>query len=109
MKRKEPPDCTATTKTAIVVRNLAKIGLRVGFWQNGFLADLIFEHPDFVADFVAGFFLLIFVGKKCPEKSSRKIPDKILQILYNKNPRQFSTEGPGQQVWLAKTYNLGLS
>ena len=46
----------------------------------------IFGPPDFFADFVAGFFLLIFVGKKCPEKSSRKIPAKILQNLYNKNP-----------------------
>ena len=31
-----------------------------------------------------------FCGKKCPEKSSRKIPGKILQILYNKNPRHIS-------------------
>ena len=28
-----------------------------------------------------------FCGKKCPEKSSRKIPGKILQKLYSKNPR----------------------
>ena len=27
-----------------------------------------------------------FCGKKCPEKSSRKIPEKILQNLYDKNP-----------------------
>ena len=43
-------------------------------------------------------FLLIFVGKKCPEKSSRKTPGKILQNLCNKNPRQFSAEGPGQYL-----------
>ena len=36
-----------------------------------------------------------FCGKKCPEKSSRKIPGKILQSLYNKNPRHISAEGPG--------------
>ena len=58
----------------------------------------MFELPDFFVDFVAGFFLLIFVGKKCPEKSSRKIPGKILQNLYNKNPRQLSAEGPGQDM-----------
>ena len=27
-----------------------------------------------------------FCGKKCPEKTSRKIPRKILQNLYSKNP-----------------------
>ena len=31
-------------------------------------------------------FFSSFCGKKCPEKSSRKIPGKILQNLYNKNP-----------------------
>ena len=73
--------------------------LRVGFWQKlrtDFSRIFIFGPPDFFADFVAGFFLLIFVGKKCPEKSSRKIPGKILQNLYNKNPRQLSVEGLGQ-------------
>ena len=34
-----------------------------------------------------------FCGKKCPEKSSMKIPGKILQNLYNKNPRHISAEG----------------
>ena len=28
----------------------------------------IFEPPDFFADFLAGFFLLIFVGEKVPRK-----------------------------------------
>ena len=37
---------------------------RVGFWQNGFFAKLFVGPPDFYgADFVAGFLLLIFVGK----------------------------------------------
>ena len=34
-----------------------------------------------------------FCGRKCPEESSRKIPGKILQNLYNKNPRYISAEG----------------
>ena len=34
--------------------------------------------------------------EKCTEKSSRKILGKILQNLYNKDPRQVSAEGPGQ-------------
>ena len=62
---------------------------RAGLWQNGFFADFIFGQPDFFADFVAGFFLLIFCEKKCPEKSSKKIPSKILQQLHNKIPDTF--------------------
>ena len=70
--------------------------IRVGSWQNGFFADFYFWAADFFADFVAGFFLLIFMRKKCPEKSSRKIPSKILPNLHNKNSRDISAEGPGQ-------------
>ena len=56
-----------------------------------FRGFFIFEPPDFFADFVAGFFLLIFEGKsaqknppgKSPAKSSKtyttKIPDNFLQ------------------------------
>ena len=40
----------------------------------------IFEPPDFFADFVAGFFLLIFVGKE---------PRKILQENPRENPPEF--------------------
>ena len=63
---------------------------RVGFWQNGFFADFYFWAAGFCRGFCRRIFSPHFCGKKCPEKSSRKIPDKILQILYNKNPRQFS-------------------
>ena len=31
------------------------------------------------------------------QKSSRKTPSRILQRLYNKNPRHISAEGPGQK------------
>ena len=55
------------------------------------------------AGFCRGFCRRIFsphsCGIKCPEKSSRKIPGKILQILYNKNPRHISAEGPGQNFF----------
>ena len=40
-----------------------------------------------------------FRGKKCPEKSSRKIPGKILHNLYIKYPRHISAEGPGQKLF----------
>ena len=55
------------------------------FGRTDFSRISIFEPPDFFADFLAGFFL-IFVGKSAQKKSSRKIPGKILQNLYNKNP-----------------------
>ena len=59
------------------------------FGRTDFSRIFIFGPPDLFADFVAGFSFLILAGKsarkKCPEKSSRKIPDKILQILYDKN------------------------
>ena len=61
------------------------------FGRTDFSRIFIFHPPDFVADLVAGFFLLIFVGKsaqknppgKSPAKSSKfyttKIPDNFLQ------------------------------
>ena len=69
---------------------------RVGFWQSGFFTDFYFWAAGFCRGFCRRIFSPHFCGKKCPEKSSRKIPDRILQILYNKNPRQFSAEVPGQ-------------
>ena len=48
--------------------------------------------PDFFSSF--------FCGKKCPEKSFAKISGKILQNVYNKNPRHISAEGPGQSLGL---------
>ena len=69
---------------------------RVGFWQNGFFADFYFWAAGFFRGFCRRIFSR-FCGKKCPEKSSRKIPGKILQNLYNKNPRHISAEGPGQK------------
>ena len=62
------------------------INFRVGFWQNGFFADFYFWAAGFFRGFPRRIFSPHFCGKKCPEKSSRKIPAKILQNLYNKNP-----------------------
>ena len=77
---------------------------RVGFWQNGFFAYFCFWAAGFFHGFSRRIFSPRFCGeKKCPEKSSRKIPGKILQKLCNKNPRHISTEGPGQKSFLSKT------
>ena len=60
--------------------------LRAGFRQNGFFADFYFWAAGFFRGFSRRIFSPHFCGKKCPEKSSGKIPGKILQKLYNKNP-----------------------
>ena len=77
--------------------------VRVGSRQNRFS---IFGPPDFFwgGGFSPRFFFFssFFVWEKCPEKSSRKIPGKILQILHNKNPRHISVEGPGQDIFFSR-------
>ena len=50
------------------------------FGRTDFSRIFIFEPPDFFADFLAGFFLLIFVGK---------VPRKILQENPRENPPKF--------------------
>ena len=60
--------------------------IRVGFWQNGFFADFYFWAAGFFRGFSRRIFFSSVLWEKCPEKSSRKIPEKILQNLYNKNP-----------------------
>ena len=80
-----------------VVHDTARPSLRVGFWQNGFFADFYFWAAGFFRIFSPDF-LSSFLWEKSPEKSSRKIPGKILQKLYNKNPRHISAEGPGQHL-----------
>ena len=62
--------------------------------RTDFLRIFIFEPPDFFADFLAGIFL-IFVGKKWPQKSSKKIPGKILPNFAQQKSRHISAEGPG--------------
>ena len=70
-----------------------------GFWQNGFFADFYFWAVGFSHGFCRRIFSPhFFCVKKCPEKSSRKIPGKIRQNLHNKNPRHISAEGPGQKL-----------
>ena len=82
-------------KTSKMVRTGEFLGSAFG--RTDFSRIFIFGPPDFFADFVAGFFLLIFVGKsvqknppgKSPAKSSKfyttKIPDTFLQRGRAKN------------------------
>ena len=60
------------------------------FGRTDFSRIFIFEPPDFFADFLAGFFLLIFVGEKVPRKilpeNPRQNPPKFIQ---QKSPTHF--------------------
>ena len=66
--------------------------VRVGFWQNGFFRGFLFLGRRIFSRILSPDFSH-FCGKKCPEKSSRKIPGKILQNLYNKIPDTFLQRG----------------
>ena len=59
---------------------------RAGFRQNGFFADFYFWAAGFFSRIFSPDFFSSFFWEKCPEKSSGKMPGKILQNLYNKNP-----------------------
>ena len=72
--------------------------LRVVFWEQSYSRIFVFEPQDFFADLIAGFFLLIFVGKKCTEKSSRQILGKILQIDTTKIPDTVLQRGRGGPI-----------
>ena len=63
--------------------------------------------PDFFADFVAKFFLLIFVGRKCPEKSSRKIRSRLNppKFTQQKSPTHFC-RGAGPRFRQKNVYVL---
>ena len=75
--------------------------VRVGFWQNGFFRGFLFLARRIFSRILSPDFFSFFYGKKCPEKSSRKIPGKILQNLHNKkSPTHFCRgAGPRFGVW----------
>ena len=63
--------------------------IRVGFRQNGFFADFGFLAAGFFRGFCRRIFSPHFCGKKCPEKSFRKIPGKISKSYTIKIPDTF--------------------
>ena len=56
---------------------------------RGFFA---FEPQDLLADLVVGFSLVIFVGKKSPEKSSSKLLANSSKSYIPQNPRHISAD-----------------
>ena len=67
-----------------------------GFGRTDFSRIFIFGPPDFFADFLAGFFLLIFVGKSAQKNPPGKSPRKSSKIYTTKVLRHISAEWPGQ-------------
>ena len=78
---------------------------RAGFRQKGFFADFFyFWAAGFFRGFSRRIFSPHFCGKKCPEKSSRKIPGKSLQNLNKKNPPAHFCRGAQGKNLLRKKY-----
>ena len=73
----------------------------------------IFGPPDFFRGFSRRIYFFSFLWEKCPEKSSRKIPGKILEILYPRNfiqqksPTHFCRGARPKDFWFLKTRHFG--
>ena len=63
------------------------------FGRTDFSRIFIFEPPDFFADFLAGFFLLSFVGKSAQKNPPGKSPAKSSKIYTTKIPDTFLQRG----------------
>ena len=70
-------------------------GLGSVFGRTDFSRIFIFGPADFFRGFCRRICSPRFCGKKC-KTILQENPGKILQNLYNKNPRHISAEGPGQ-------------
>ena len=68
------------------------------FGRTDFSRIFIFEPPDFFADFLAGFFLLIFVGKSARKNPPGKSPAKSSKIYTTKILQHISADCPGQKI-----------
>ena len=70
------------------------LNLRVGFWQNGFLAGVIFEPPDFLRILSPDFCFAFLRGKSILQENPRQNPPKSIQL----NHQHISAEGQGQYI-----------
>ena len=71
--------------------------VRVGFWQNGFFADFYFWAAGFFGDLVAGFFLLIFVGKSAQKILHENPQQNAPNFIRQKSSDIFLQTGRGKK------------
>ena len=90
------PDRVIEVAIAIVIAETLILG--PAFGRTDFSRIFIFEPPDFFADFLAGFFLLIFVGKSAQKNPPGKSPGKSSKIYTAKILRHISADCPGQLI-----------
>ena len=68
------------------------------FGRTDFSRIFVFGRADFFADLVAGFFLLIFVGKSAQKNPPGKSPAKSSKFYTTKILRHISADWPGQEM-----------
>ena len=88
--------CKLKLRISVATRSLS-----VGFWQNGFFAAFYFWAAGFFRGFVAGFFLLILVGKSAQKNPPGKSPAKSSKIYTTNIPNTFLQRG-----WAKKSFRL---
>ena len=80
LRRSSAPIALGTGSETPIAKPRASHLLGSAFGRTDFSRIFIFEPPDFFADFLVGFFLLIYV---------EKVPRKILQENLRENPPKF--------------------
>ena len=83
--------CQTNTLRAEILEPRQNLGSVFG--RTDFSRVFIFGPPDFFADLVAGFFLLIFVGKSAQKNPPGKSPAKSSKIYTTKIPDIFLQRG----------------
>ena len=66
------------------------------FGRTDFSRIFVFEPPDFLADFLAGFFLLIFVGKSAQKNPPGKPRENPPNFIQQKSSNTFLQIGRGK-------------